>query len=174
MKRILHVLALLVMVLPVCGCIGSSETATTATPTYDPDPVETADPTLKEIVVDDSTTSHGITVRLEKIQFASTETRIYIWIENSRWGDITYDRLNNYAIFRDVRYDAIMDTCPPGTAYPEIPNIMHPEMLSRGKVLFEGMDYESTGEMSLFIRVQTGDNDVGDMGALTFTFDVDI
>jgi len=136
------------------------------------EPHETVDPTLEEVVVNKSKTSYGITVTLEKIQFASKETRVFLKIKNGRSGDISYYEFNTYAIIGSRQYDTTWGSYL--VDYPEIPSTIHPGVLSEGIILFEKINPDSTNMISLYIEVGTGDYKIGDYGDITIKFDVNI
>lgn len=108
-------------------------------------------------------TQAGITVAIPKVEFAASETRVFVKVTNSSGSDATVYDTSMRAVQGGKQHDAGFST----NDYPELSSDLVSGASTSGVVVFPKMNPH--GGLKLIIEVSS-DTNVGDYGTLTYTF----
>jgi hypothetical protein len=100
------------------------------------------------ISVNDSQTQHDVTVTLDRIEFATDETRVFITVTNDAQAGVLFQGLAK-AVQGSRQYDAGY------SQYPEVPSSILPGVVASGVIVFPPMD--PTSETRIVVEAQTED-----------------
>ncbi|WP_026691478.1 hypothetical protein [Alteribacter aurantiacus] len=122
-------------------------------------------PTVLEVEINEEISQHGYIVKVQKIEFAANETRVYVEVENDSNEKINvwiYDtKLIQGSRQFDVEYNYDAD-------YPEIQSTINPGIQSEGIFTFAPLDHEG-GELTFVIE---GSSDDWEVEIQPFTFEI--
>lgn len=109
-------------------------------------------------------TQAGITITVNKVEFAADETRVFMRVRNaSNYGVNVYDS-SMKAVQNGRQYDATYSSA----GYPEISSDLIAGASTSGVVVFPKMN--PSGTLKLVVEANSEDSNVGDYGTLTYTF----
>lgn len=126
---------------------------------------EVMSPTLKTIGINSVKASNGVTVTLQKIEFAKNEARLYVSIDNQSGYKYNFYSFNTKIVQNGKQFEEENNY---DADYPEISN----EILTGVKT--EGIISYKAIEQSNFQWVCEGNSDNYDFDNDTFTFDVTV
>jgi hypothetical protein len=109
-------------------------------------------------------TQAGITVAIPKVEFAASETRVFVKVTNASGSDATVYDTSMRAVQAGRQYDAGFST----NDYPELSSDLVSGASTAGVVVFPKM--KPHGGLKLIVEVSSDNSDVGDYGTLTYTF----
>lgn len=109
-------------------------------------------------------TQEGITVTIRKVEFAESETRVFVTVHNaSGYNASVYDS-SMKAVQRGRQYDPTFSTAD----YPEISTDLLAGASTSGVVVFPKMN--PNANLKLVVEVNSDDTSAGDYGTLTYIF----
>lgn len=127
--------------------------------------IDAVSPTIEAIDVNEAKESNGVTVTLQKIEFAENETRVYLSVENQSSYDYSFYSFNSKIIQGDKQYTEETNF---DAEYPEIETEISSGVKEEGIIAFPSMNIDSLK----FICEGYSDNYELDQD--TFTFEVEI
>lgn len=127
--------------------------------------IDVVSPSLKTIEVNESQTSNGVTVTLQKVEFSALETRIYVSVDNQSKNKYYFRDYSCLVVQNNEQFE--VDYNPNGD-YSEISDEILAKAKSEGIIIFKPLEQTS------FKFVCTGQSD--DYGLLEdeFTFEVNV
>ena len=118
-------------------------------PTINADSVEIVDAmaaapaAIKTVTVDDSQSQHGVTLTLEKVEYAESETRVFLTFANDSKDKASFYSFSAKAVQGSKQYSE--DTSSSFmNGYPQIESDLLPKTRSSGVVVFPEMDPDKT------------------------------
>lgn len=99
------------------------------------DATATASKPLRTVRGDEGIEQHGVRIRIDKIEFASDETRVYLEVSNNSRETAHFYAFEAKATQGSTQYDAEYQW-----DYPEVQSEILPGMVSSGVVVFPPMD----------------------------------
>lgn len=99
--------------------------------------MDAAAPTLKEVTCNMTQTQEDYTVTVDKVEFAATETRIYVTVSNSGTDNFHLYSFNTKLIQNNNQYEESPNY---DADYPEIPSDLLPGATSTGVIVFEPLE----------------------------------
>jgi len=97
-------------------------------------------PTLKEVEVNESQSQYGYTLTVEKVEFAESETRVYIKVENGGSSTLNVYSFNAMAVQdgRQFEHESNWEA-----DYPEIQSDLRAGNTTEGVLVFKGLDQKN-------------------------------
>ena len=97
-------------------------------------------PTLKEVIVDETITQHGMEVTLQKIEFAENETRAYVKVKNNTDGTVYFSEYDAKLLTGSSQFETeyIYES-----GLPEIPYDILAGVEAEGVLMFPELDLET-------------------------------
>ncbi len=124
------------------------------------------DPAKKTITVNKQINQNGYVVQLNKVEFGTKNTRVYVTVTNSSNAQINFNTFEAKATQGDKQYDVDSGDLN----YPEMKTEILPGVKEDGIIIFKPIDYN--GENIKFIF--TGSSDDFEQQFTPFTFDVNV
>ena len=126
---------------------------------------DAAAPTLKEIAVGQTQTQQGYSVTVDKVEFAETETRVYVTVNNGGDDNFHLYSFNAKLIQDNVQYEESPNY---DADYPEIESDLLPGATSTGVIVFEPLEQK---DFKLYIEGYSDDYSVD---FEDYTFDIKV
>lgn len=122
----------------ISGTINDSFPTITAVDVKNIEPQTILAPTTKQVEFNDVKKQNGYIVTLKKIEFAKTETRVFITIKNASKSKIEFyaDYAKCYQNNQEVRPQKNWEA-----EYPEVPNTIKSQTEVSGIIVFSPLDY---------------------------------
>ena len=127
--------------------------------------MDAAAPTLKEIAVGQTQTQQGYSVTVDKVEFAETETRVYVTVNNGGDDNFHLYSFNAKLIQDNVQYEESPNY---DADYPEIESDLLPGATSTGVIVFEPLEQK---DFKLYIEGYSDDYSVD---FEDYTFDIKV
>lgn len=105
----------------------------------------------------------GITVTVSKVEFAASETRVFMEVSNASGSDASIYVFSMKAVQAGTQYDAKFSS-----DYSEISNDLVSGASTSGVVVFPSMNPH--GDLTLIVEVNSDNSDLGTYGTLRYTF----
>lgn len=123
-------------------------------------------PAITTIEIDETKTSNGITVTVDKVEFAATETRVYTTVKNGTGENVSLPTLDSVMVgssssqyLEQINFD---------THYPKFDSTLANGNEQSAIIIFEAIDLESENSLELTIPFYV----YGDVGDVDFTFTI--
>lgn len=98
------------------------------------------------------------------MEFADSETRVFVTIDNSSGADFNFYAFSTKALQGRKQFEHEFTT-----DYPEVPSEIADGALVSGVILYPVMD--STGPLKLIMEGSSENSDIGEYGSLRWTFE---
>lgn len=131
------------------------------------DYITAVSPTLKEVAVNQTYSSNvsGVTISIEKVQFAKDETRLYMTVSNQSNESYHFYSFNQKIVQNGTQYE---ESSNYNADYPEINSEILPSVTSSGIITFKAMNQSS------FKLVGEGSSNNYSIDRDHFTFEVTV
>lgn len=114
-------------------------------------------PTKKSIDINQKKKQYGYEIVLEKVEFAESETRLYVTINNN--GSSKFTAWNPKIIQGKKQYE---EQANYEAEYPEIQSDLHPKVSTSGIISFPAIDSKSGFQFNIEAHTDTFDEDIKD------------
>jgi hypothetical protein len=109
-------------------------------------------------------TKAGITMTVEKVEFADDETRVFLAVENGSSAQFDFFSSSGKAVQEGQQYDSTFS----GADYPELSSEVVPGAHTSGVMVFPAMSPDAG--LDLHLEGYSSDSNVGDYGSLSWVF----
>jgi hypothetical protein len=137
-------------------------------PTVIADSVEVVDataaaPPATETLSEAKFSESGLTVTVDKVEFADPETRVFVTIENNTGADFSFYSSSTKALQGTNQFESEYSS-----DYPEVPSEIVAGAVVSGVIVYPAMD-PSAG-LKLLMEGSSENSDLGEYGSLDWTF----
>lgn len=125
------------------------------------------DPAKKTITVNKQINQNGYVIQLNKVEFGTKNTRVYLTITNNSKSQISFSSYDAKATQGSTQFDVDNDY---SSNYPELKTEILPGIKEDGVILFKPLNPDGGNSQFIF----TGSSDNYDLEFNPFTFEVDM
>ena len=115
--------------------------------------IDAVSPTIKTVDVNKEIDQHGLIVKLQKIEIAKNETRLYFEVINNSKGKASFYSFNSKLVQGDKQFEEAGNY---DADYKEIQNELLPGIKSDGVISFEPID-TSAGKLTVISEARSDD-----------------